>query len=100
MLVGQIFLSYDQYDQAIDALKRGIKKGGEPDVDEAQVSPGIAYLNQGNKELANQAFNAVRKDSQWQAWPNSGCCGLMIMRRSTDGQVDVIPEHDNLVTPG
>lgn len=65
VLVGQIFLSYDQYDQAVDALQRGILKGGEPDVDEAQLSLGIAYLKQGNKKLANQAFNAVRNDSPW-----------------------------------
>jgi tetratricopeptide (TPR) repeat protein len=65
VLLGQMYLSYGQYDQAIDALTRGINKGGLEDGDEAQVSLGIAYLNQGRKQPAEQAFQAVGKGSKW-----------------------------------
>ena len=65
VLVGQMYLSFGQYEQAIEALKAGISKGGVGDLNEAQISIGIAYLRQGNKELANQAFRAVVRDSKW-----------------------------------
>ena len=53
------------YDEAIDALKKGIAKGGVTDVDEAQISLGIAYLRKGQKDLARQAFKAVKAESKW-----------------------------------
>ncbi len=64
MLVGQIYLSEAQYQQAVDALTQGLHKGGLQDADEAQVSLGIAYLKLGRKELAGQAFRAVDKGSR------------------------------------
>ena len=35
------------------------------DVDEAQVSLGIAYLRKNQKDAARQAFKAVKADSKW-----------------------------------
>ena len=49
--LGQAYLSYGMYDEAIDALQRGIKKGGVTDVDEAQISLGIAYLRRARRTL-------------------------------------------------
>ena len=63
--LGQAYLSYDMYDEAIDALKKGIAKGGATDVDEAQISLGIAYLRKGQKDQARQAFKAVKAESKW-----------------------------------
>ena len=63
--LGQAYLSYGQFDEAIDALKKGIAKGGVTDADEAQVSLGIAYLRKGQKDLARQAFKAVKPESKW-----------------------------------
>ena len=63
--LGQAYLSYGQFDEAIDALKKGIAKGGVTDADEAQVSLGIAYLRKGQKDLARQAFKAVKAESKW-----------------------------------
>jgi tetratricopeptide (TPR) repeat protein len=63
--LGQAYLSYGMYDEAIGALQRGIKKGGVTDIDEAQISLGIAYLKKGQKDLARQAFNAVKAESKW-----------------------------------
>jgi len=63
--LGQAYISYGMYDEAIAALQRGIKKGGVTDVDEAQISLGIAYLKKGQKDQARQAFKAVKPDSKW-----------------------------------
>ena len=63
--LGQAYLSYNMFDEAIDALKKGIAKGGVTDADEAQISLGIAYLRKGQKDLARQAFKAVKAESKW-----------------------------------
>lgn len=63
--LGQAYLSYGKYDEAIDALKKGIAKGGVTDADEAQISLGIAYLRKGQKDQARQAFKAVKAESKW-----------------------------------
>jgi tetratricopeptide (TPR) repeat protein len=63
--LGQAYLSYGQFDEAIAALERGMKKGGVTDMDEANVSLGIAYLRKGQKEQARQAFKAVKAESKW-----------------------------------
>ena len=47
--LGQAYLSYGMFDEAIAALERGIKKGGVTDVDEAQISLGIAYLRRARR---------------------------------------------------
>jgi tetratricopeptide (TPR) repeat protein len=63
--IGQAYLSYGQYDQAIEALERGIKKGGVKLPEEAQISLGIAYLKKGQKAQAQTAFKTVAGDSGW-----------------------------------
>ena len=63
--MGDAYLSYGQHDKAIAALERGIKKGGVTDVDEAQISLGIAYLENGQKAEAQQAFKNVKAGSKW-----------------------------------
>ena len=63
--LGQAYLSYGMFDEAIDALKKGIAKSGVTDVDEAQISLGIAYLRKNQKDLARQAFKTVKAESKW-----------------------------------
>jgi tetratricopeptide (TPR) repeat protein len=63
--LGQAYLSYNMLDEAIVALQRGIKKGGVTDIDEAQISLGIALMKKGQKDQARQAFKAVKADSKW-----------------------------------
>jgi tetratricopeptide (TPR) repeat protein len=63
--LGEAYLSYGMYDEAIEALKKGIAKGGATDPDEAQISLGMAYLRKGQKDQARQAFKAVKAESKW-----------------------------------
>jgi tetratricopeptide (TPR) repeat protein len=63
--LGQAYLSYGQYDDAIKAFERGIKKGGVTDIDEAQIGLGTAYLKKGQKEQSRQAFQTVKDGSKW-----------------------------------
>jgi tetratricopeptide (TPR) repeat protein len=63
--LGQAYLSYGMYDEAIAAIQAGIKKGGVTDADEAQIALGIAQMKKGQKDAARQAFKAVKSDSKW-----------------------------------
>ena len=56
------YLSYGQPDKAIEALNRGIAKGGIKDGDEAAILLGIAYLRSNNKEEAAKSFRNVKND--------------------------------------
>jgi len=58
--LGQAFLSYDQADKAVEAIQRGIAKGGLRNADEAQILLGIALLQVGRKPDAATAFKAVK----------------------------------------
>ena len=60
--LGAAFLSYGDNAKAIEALQRGIAKGGVRDPDEAGILLGIAYLRSGNKPEAAKAFGTVNKD--------------------------------------
>lgn len=63
--LGQAYLSYGQYDEAIEAFQRGIKKGGVTDPDEANISLGIALMKKGQKDQARQAFQTIKDESKW-----------------------------------
>lgn len=60
--VGAAYLSYGDANKAIEALTRGIGKGGVRNTDEAGILLGIAYLKAGNKPEAAKAFQTVNKD--------------------------------------
>jgi hypothetical protein len=49
-----------QYDDALNAIQAGIKKGGLSKADEAQISLGIAQLSAGHKDDALKTFGAVK----------------------------------------
>lgn len=63
--LGQAYLSYGQFDEAIGALQSGIKKGGLTDSDEAQVNLGIAYLKKNQLAEGRDALKAVKDGSKW-----------------------------------
>ena len=60
--VGSAHLSYGDTAKAIEALTRGIAKGGVRNADEAAILLGIAHLKAGNKPEAAKAFQSVNKD--------------------------------------
>ena len=66
LLVGQAYLSYGQYANAVTAIQRGIAKGNATDPAEAQLVLGIAQLKAGNKAEAAKAFRAVKGDADLQ----------------------------------
>jgi tetratricopeptide (TPR) repeat protein len=60
--LGAAYLSYGETDKAIEALKRGIGKGGVKNPDEAGLLLGIAYMRSNNKAEAAKAFESVKQD--------------------------------------
>lgn len=60
--VGAAYLSYEDAPKAIEAISRGLGKGGVRNPDEAAILLGIAYLKTGNKAEAAKAFQSVGKD--------------------------------------
>ena len=61
--VGLAYLGYQQYDKALDALSKGLGKGGIRNEGEAHLLLGIAQLKSGKKEDAVKSFKAVKGDA-------------------------------------
>lgn len=64
--VGQSYMSYGQYAQAVTAIRRGIAKGNASDAAEAQLVLGIALLKSGNKAEAGKTLRAIKGDAEIQ----------------------------------
>ncbi len=62
--LGRAYLANGKYDRAIEAIQRGLKKGGVKGSDEAQMMLGRAYLKLKQKDQARKAFGAVPDDSK------------------------------------
>jgi tetratricopeptide (TPR) repeat protein len=60
--LGAAYLSYGETEKAIEALQRGLGKGGVKNPDDAGLLLGIAYLRAGNKPEAAKAFSNVKAD--------------------------------------
>lgn len=60
--LGAAYLSYGDNAKAIEALQRGLGKGGVKNPDEAGLLLGIAYVRSGNSAEAAKAFGSVNKD--------------------------------------
>jgi tetratricopeptide (TPR) repeat protein len=76
--LGEAYLSYGDHDKAIEAIKRGLKKGNVKFVDEANLQLGLALLNAKQPAEAVSAFKAVPADSKlssvarlWAIYANS-----------------------------
>ncbi len=63
--LGAAYLSYDQYDKAAEALRRGITKGGLKRPEEAQLALGRTLLGLNQPEEALKAFAAVPDTSEF-----------------------------------
>jgi tetratricopeptide (TPR) repeat protein len=62
--VGLAYLSYRQFDKAVEAINRGLSKGGVQSEGEARLLLGIAELGAGHKDEAQKAFGAVKGDAK------------------------------------
>lgn len=62
--LGVGYLSFNQFDKATEALKRGVEKGSLKRPDEAQITLGRALLRVNQKDAAKQAFAAVPESSK------------------------------------
>lgn len=62
--IGRLYFSAGDYAKAVDALRRGLAKGGVADVDATSAQIGVALSRQGNKVEAGKAFDAI-KDPQF-----------------------------------
>jgi tetratricopeptide (TPR) repeat protein len=62
--VGMIYMSFGEYDKAVEALQRGLQKGAAKRTAEAQIMLGRAYLKLNQKDAARRAFKAVPDDSK------------------------------------
>ncbi len=60
--LGQAYLSYGQYPQAVAAIQRGIAEGKLKNLAEAQILLGISQMRAGNKAEAVTAFKAAKGD--------------------------------------
>lgn len=58
--LGEAFLSYDQTDKGLEAIQRGIGKGGVKNLDEATLALGRAFILAGNGPEAQKAFAMVK----------------------------------------
>lgn len=64
VVLGEAYMGYARYPEAIEALERGIKKGGMKKPDQAQIALGLAYLRSGQSEKAKAAFKQVSADAE------------------------------------
>lgn len=62
--LGEAYASYGEYDKAIEAIKRGLKKGNVKAADEAQLQLGVAYIGAKRYKDAAAAFKSVPSDSK------------------------------------
>lgn len=64
--IGKLFFSTGEYAKAVDAIQKGLAKGGVSDTDDANALLGVAQVRAGNLAGAKAAFEAV-KDPKYAA---------------------------------
>ena len=62
--LGNVYLDVDKNKEAVEALKRGLDKGGVKRPDQARLALGMAYFNLGDFNAARRAFREARKDKR------------------------------------
>jgi tetratricopeptide (TPR) repeat protein len=58
--VGRLYFSTGDYARSVDALRKGLAKGGVADADATNAHLGAALARQGNKAEAAKAFDAIK----------------------------------------
>jgi len=62
--LGAAYMSYGQYEKAIDYINKGLQKGGLKSVDDANLLLGIAQLRAKNNAEAQKLFDKVAASSE------------------------------------
>ena len=62
--LGNVYLDVDKNKEAVEALKRGLDRGGVKRPDQARLALGMAYFNLGDFNAARRAFREARKDER------------------------------------
>lgn len=62
--LGSIYLDGEEYKKAIDALTKGLQRGGVKRPDTARLVLGMAYFNDGQYDKAREAFQAAGRDER------------------------------------
>lgn len=62
--LGNIYLDGEQYNKAIQAINRGLQRGGIKRPDTARLVLGMAYFNVGQYDSAREAFRAAGRDKR------------------------------------
>jgi tetratricopeptide (TPR) repeat protein len=62
--LGSVYLDNEQYKKAIDAIVKGLKRGGVKRPDNANLVLGMAYFNTKQYSQARKAFKAAAKDDR------------------------------------
>ena len=62
--LGNVYLDVDKNKEAVEALKRGLDRGGVKRPDQARLALGMAYFNLGDFNSARRAFREARKDKR------------------------------------
>ena len=63
VLLGEDYIGYGRYADAISAIERGLKKGGIKNPDQAQMALGIAYYDNKQKDQARAVFKKIPESS-------------------------------------
>jgi tetratricopeptide (TPR) repeat protein len=58
--LGETFASYGRYDDAIDAFRKGLQKGGLKYPEDAKLHLGVTYLQAGRKAEARDILKSVK----------------------------------------
>ena len=62
--LGNVYLDVDKNKEAVEALNRGLDKGGVKRPDQARLALGMAHFNLGDFNAARRAFREARKDKR------------------------------------
>ena len=62
--MGSVYLDNDNFKQAIEANKKGLKRGSVKRPDNCQLVLGMAYFNVKNYSGASKAFKEAAKDKR------------------------------------
>jgi hypothetical protein len=102
---GDLLVSYgenlwgrSQYDDAVNSIQAGIRKGHLDKPDEAQISLGIAQLSAGHKDDALKTFGGVKGTPAaqtvahlWTVYARSGGTAKMSANGASSGTTDQAP---------